>query len=265
MELGRPGATWLAFQLDYRPVHVGIYFWCLGVIVQETSAARATFLIIDNDDRPEAIANIRALARQNPARLAVKMRDQLEDAGPEAVAWCAAWCEDLILLGQQIAVEKQLQWLRPLAAKWGNEAAGEALRAANKSGEAFRADRLAAFPAIFGKVTRREALVVWQADMLARSRHRPRPHEETFAASRYREITGDGITHLEVVEKPGEVAGLPVRVCDVAKCMTLNSWMIQQQEAVADHETSLTPTMKCNILANILGALVGTQLARSTV
>ena len=84
-------------------------------------------------------------------------------------------------------LQKQLQWLRPLAAVWGNEAAGEALRAANKTGEAFRADRLAAFPAIFGKVTRREALVVWQADMLARSRHRPRPHDETFAASRYRE------------------------------------------------------------------------------
>ncbi len=77
--------------------------------LQETLAARATFLIIDNDDCPEAIAIIKALAMQNLTRLAVKMRDHFDGAGLEATAWC----EDLILLGRQIAADKQLQWLRP--------------------------------------------------------------------------------------------------------------------------------------------------------
>ena len=108
MEFGRPGGTWLAYQFDYRPIHIGIYYWCLGVNLQEALAARATFLMFDNDDCPEAIANIKALAVQNPTRLAAKMQDHFGDAGPET----SAWCEDLILLGRQIAADKQLQWLR---------------------------------------------------------------------------------------------------------------------------------------------------------
>ena len=159
------------------------------------------------------------------------------------------------MLGRQIAVEKQLQWLQPLKMLWGKEAAADALRGAHQVRIAIEPDLRAAYPAIFEKVTHGEALVVWQADMLERTRHRPRPHDQTFAVTRYRETTGDGITYLETMERPGELAGLPVRVRELTTCIVLNSWLVQQERTRTDLGTSLTESAKCTILASILGAL----------
>ena len=255
MELGGEGGIRLTFQFDFKPVQVGIYFWCIGSNLNETLASKATFFITDNGHSPAAVADIKALAKQNHTRLAAKMQDHFDSAGPEAACWTTAWCEDLAVLGRQIAVEKQLQWLRPLTMLWGKEAAADALRGAHQVRTAIEPDLRAAYPAIFEKVTHGEALVVWQADMLERTRHRPRPHDQTFAVTRYRETTGDGITYLETMERPGELAGLPVRVRELTTCIVLNSWLVQQERTRTDLGTSLTESAKCTILASILGAL----------
>ena len=242
---------WLAFQFDFRPIHVGIFF-TLCATLEEEQAARATFLIMDNEGDQVAVDNIKGMAVQCPAKLITRMRGHFSESDQVTLAWC----EDLTLLGKQIAFRRQLHWLGPLATFWGNSTAASALRAADDFGRLARADPGAVFPHIFEKVVHPEALTVWQHDLLKIERHCPRPYDDTYAPSRYRETQGRGIEYLEIVQRPGEALGLAVQVCDVWKCFELDRWMTKHQR-ITNQPTNLGLETNFTVIGHIIRFLAG--------
>ena len=131
----------------------------------------------------------------------------------------AEWCEDLVLVAKHAGWFRHLHWLRPTSTRWGREVASAALRAFDALCSEVRGSPTdEVLPYIFDKVTLGSALMMWQPALLSTSRRCPRPHDPTYAASRYRESLGVSITYLECVVEANEEPGLVIRVRDTWIC-----------------------------------------------
>ena len=97
-------------------------------------------------------------------------------------------------------------------------------------------------------------LLLWQpTEFLNYASRCPRPHDQTYAAFRFRETVCEGVTYLHQIERPNEAAGIVIRADQVWTGTLLKAWM--QQVAQTRQYPPLDSTVYCAILCRIFSLL----------
>ena len=249
LQLVTPATDQVYFLYDYRPENVGLFFALLPKLGYG-DAARAVFACNETAPHEDQVHFIRwALANPRLCHALLVSRAEDED---EVVT---GWVEDLALTARQVAWHQERQWLAPTAHVWGRATAEAAIRSFDVLSRRVRAlPAHETLPYIFERASSRRTLLLWQpTEFLDNASRCPRPHDQTYAAFRFRETLCEDITYLHQVEKPNEAAGIVIRADQVWAGTVLKAWL--QQAAQAHQYPPLDSTEYCAILHGIFSML----------